>query len=86
MSLGRTHDEFRAYQAALADELGHDVVGNGDQLKRRNARQREPVIAESEPAPLKLTVVVIPRTRGREPTPASEWIGPEPVARPGGSA
>ena len=47
-----THDEFCAYHAALADELGHDVVANGDQLKRRNARQREPVIAESEPIEL----------------------------------
>ena len=44
-----THDEFCAYHAALADDLGHDVVANGDQTKKRNARQREPVIAESEP-------------------------------------
>jgi hypothetical protein len=44
-----THDEFCAYHAALADDLGSEVVANGDQLKRRNARQREPVIAESEP-------------------------------------
>ena len=29
-----------------------DVVANGDQMKRRNARQREPVIAESEPLEL----------------------------------
>ena len=47
-----THDEFCAYHAALADELGHDVVANGDQTKKRNARQREPVIAESEPLEL----------------------------------
>ena len=38
-----------AYHAALADELGVEVVANGDQLKKRNARQRVPVIAESEP-------------------------------------
>ena len=47
-----THGEFCAYHAALADELGDDVVANGDQTKRRNARQREPVIAESEPLEL----------------------------------
>ena len=47
-----THDEFCAYHAALADELGHDVVANGDQTKTRNARQRLPVSAESEPLEL----------------------------------
>ena len=47
-----THTEFCAYHAALADELGLDVVTNGDQAKKRNARQREPVIAESEPLEL----------------------------------
>ena len=41
-----THEEFCAYHAALADELGSDVVANGDQTKKRNARQREPVIDE----------------------------------------
>jgi hypothetical protein len=47
-----THDEFCAYHAALADELGSDVVTNGDQTKTRHARQRLPVIAESEPLEL----------------------------------
>ena len=47
-----THDEFCAYHAALAAELGWDTVANGDQTKKRNARQREPVIAESEPLEL----------------------------------
>jgi hypothetical protein len=50
-----THDEFCVYHAALADELGSDVVANGDQMKRRNARQRAPVIAESEPIELSPT-------------------------------
>jgi hypothetical protein len=44
-----THGEFCAYHAALAEDLGVDVVANGDQIKKRNARQRAPVIAESEP-------------------------------------
>jgi hypothetical protein len=47
-----THDEFRAYHAALADELGSDVVANCDHTKTRNARQRLPVIGESEPLEL----------------------------------
>jgi hypothetical protein len=47
-----SHDEFCAYHSALADELGHAVVSNGDQTKKRNARRREPVIAESEPLEL----------------------------------
>ena len=47
-----THDEFCAYHAALADKLGDDVIANGDQTKKRNTRQREPVIAESEPLEL----------------------------------
>ena len=54
-----THDEFCAYHAALADELGRDVVTNGDQLKTRNARQRGPVIAESEPIELNLESVEV---------------------------
>ena len=48
-----THNEFCAYHAALADEAGDAVVANGDHTKKRNARQREPVIAESEPLELK---------------------------------
>ena len=47
-----THDEFCAYHAALADELGSGVVADGDHTKKRNARQRLPVIAESEPIEL----------------------------------
>jgi hypothetical protein len=47
-----THEEFCAYHAALADELGHDAIANGDQTKKRNARQRAPVIAQSEPLEL----------------------------------
>ena len=43
-----THDEFCAYHAALADELGWDTVANGDHTKKRNARQRELVVDESE--------------------------------------
>ncbi len=46
------NNEFCGYHAALADELGSDVVANGDQRKRRNAWHREPVIAESEPLEL----------------------------------
>jgi hypothetical protein len=47
-----TDEEFCAYHAALADELGRDVVANGDQTKKRNARQRSPVLVESEPLEL----------------------------------
>lgn len=47
-----TQDEFCAYHAALAAELGWDTVANGGQTMRRNARQRLPVIAESEPLEL----------------------------------
>ncbi len=50
-----THDAFCAYHAALADEAGDAVVANGDHTKKRNARQREPVIAESEPLELSPT-------------------------------
>ena len=34
----------------MADQLGSETVVNGDQEKRRNARQRVPVIAESRAA------------------------------------
>jgi len=47
-----THNEFCAYHAALADALGNEVIANRGQTKQRNARQREPVIAESEPLAL----------------------------------
>ena len=50
-----THDEFCAYHAALADELGYDVIASGDNTKKRNAHQREPVIVESEPFELNPT-------------------------------
>ncbi len=48
-----THDEFCAYHATLADELGDDAVANGNQTKKRNPRQREPVIVQSQPLELK---------------------------------
>ena len=44
-----THGEFCRYHAVLAEELGVDVVANGDQVKKRNARQRVPVIACPQP-------------------------------------
>ena len=47
-----TQGEFCGYHRALAEELGYDLVANGGQAKRRNARQREPVTAESEPLEL----------------------------------
>ena len=50
-----TTGEFCAYHAALAAELGSDPVETGQQTKRRNARQRVPVIAESEPLVLTST-------------------------------
>ena len=55
-----THDEFCAYHAALAEELGNAIVVNGDHTKRRNARQRLPVIAESEPFELNASSSSIP--------------------------
>jgi hypothetical protein len=50
-----TDGEFCAYHAAMADQLGPETVVNGDQQKRRNARQRAPVVAESEPLELNAT-------------------------------
>lgn len=47
-----TSGEFCAYHAALAAELGAEPVSNGSPVKRRNARERLPVIAESEPLQL----------------------------------
>lgn len=47
-----TNGEFCAYHAALAAELGAEPVSNGSPVKRRNARERLPVIAESEPLQL----------------------------------
>jgi len=43
---------FSLNHAAMADHLGPQAVINGDQLKQRNARQRMPVVAESEPLEL----------------------------------
>jgi hypothetical protein len=47
-----TQGAFCGCHRALAEELGYDLVANGGQTKRRNARQREPVTAESEPLEL----------------------------------
>ena len=50
-----TTGEFCAYHAAMAAELGSETVATGQQTKRRNARQRVPVVAESEPLVLTST-------------------------------
>jgi len=55
-----THAEFCAYHAAMSDQLGRDVIVNGDQTKRRNARRRFPVVAESEPLELTETPLGAP--------------------------
>ncbi len=55
-----TDGEFCAYHAAMADQLGAETVVNGDQQKRRNARQRVPVVAESEPLELNATPPGVP--------------------------
>ena len=55
-----TDGEFCAYHAAMADQLGPETVVNGEQQKRRNARQRPPVIAESEPLELTATPPGVP--------------------------
>jgi hypothetical protein len=47
-----TDGEFCAYHAALAAELGQDATINGDHPKKRSARERVPVVAESEPLDL----------------------------------
>jgi hypothetical protein len=44
----------------MAEQLGQDVVMNGDQTKRRNARHRAPVVAESEPLELTETPLGAP--------------------------
>ena len=44
-----TDGQFCAYHAALADHLGNDAVANGDHTKQRNPRQRERVLAGTEP-------------------------------------
>jgi hypothetical protein len=55
-----TDAEFCAYHAAMADQLGPEAVMNGDQLKRRNVRQRVAVAAESEPLELKANLLGAP--------------------------
>jgi hypothetical protein len=40
------------HHARLAEEFGREAVANGDHAKRRNARQRIPVVAETEPLDL----------------------------------
>jgi hypothetical protein len=37
------------YHAGLAEQFGSTTVTNGGHVKRRNARRRMPVTAESEP-------------------------------------
>ena len=44
-----THGASCAYHSAMADELGIETATNGGPPKRRNARERSPVTAESEP-------------------------------------
>ena len=79
----RNPGAFCAYHAVLGDELGWDIVTNGDQTKKRNARQREPVIAESEPLKLNQTFAATSDSAGRgtrAPSPSgSSWrwgLGP----------
>ena len=48
-SVATTDDGFCDYHAAMASELGADAVVEGKLGKRRNARERVPVLAESEP-------------------------------------
>ena len=43
-----TAGDLCEHHTRLAAELGRDTVLNGDNAKRRNARQRSPVAAESE--------------------------------------
>ena len=47
-----TDGEFYAYHAALGAEFGVDTVSNGRHVKKRNARERLPVLVESEPLEL----------------------------------
>jgi hypothetical protein len=44
-----THGDLCSYHSRLAEELGEHVAINGDHAKRRSARQRIPVPAESAP-------------------------------------
>jgi len=45
-------DDLCEHHARLAEELGRESVVNGAHAKRRNARQRIPVVAETEPLEL----------------------------------
>jgi len=47
-----TDGEFCAYHAAVATELGSEAAWNGSHSKKRNARRRVPLTAESEPLEL----------------------------------
>jgi hypothetical protein len=47
-----TDGDLCAYHAQLAAKLGRDRVLNGDHARRRNARERIPVVAECEPLEL----------------------------------
>jgi hypothetical protein len=55
-----TDGGFCAYHASIAGQLGQGVVMNGGPSKRRNARLRVPVIAESEPLELGATAAGTP--------------------------
>jgi hypothetical protein len=44
-----THGDLCSYHSRLAEELGKDIAVNGDHAKKRSARQRMPVPAESAP-------------------------------------
>ncbi len=48
-----TAGDLCEHHAGLAAELGRDTVANGDHTKKRSARQRTPVDAESEPLEVK---------------------------------
>jgi hypothetical protein len=43
------HEQFCAHHSKLAAEFGDEAAATGDYHKRRNARERVPVIAESAP-------------------------------------
>jgi hypothetical protein len=45
-------DDLCAHHSESAERLGREVVVNGDHARKRNARERRPVIAESEPLEL----------------------------------
>jgi hypothetical protein len=47
-----TSDDLCEHHARLAQEFGRNTVVNGSHTKRRNARDRIPVVAETEPLEL----------------------------------